>query len=273
MKKVEIFIIGPQKAATRWMYEAIREHPELYTPQRSDHGIHYFDMFSYKSIDWYHQYFIDSNRNRKLCDVTYSYIRSPWAARRIYQYNPKAKIILCMRNPVDRAFSHYWHEKKKGKYNFDFSEVLDNYDLFASWLEPGFYAEHIERFLQYFPEQQILYLLYDDLKKNPKQFLKQFLDFAEVNSNFEPSFLNIKINKAGNKKDFKTKIINKLKKIFQRILPNKLYKLIENIPFFKSEYDKGIPLELKKELYRIAEPEVIRLEKLLNINLNDWKIH
>ena len=79
----------------------------------------------------------------------------------IPEENRAAKIIVCLRNPVERAFSHFWHERKKKKYNFDFSEVLRTYDLFSSLLEPGFYAEHIERFLGYFPREQILCQLFD----------------------------------------------------------------------------------------------------------------
>ncbi len=59
-----------------------------------------------------------------IVDNTTSYARDPLAPKRIYNYNPKSKIVFLIRNPIDRAFSHYWHEKRKLKINFKFEENL-----------------------------------------------------------------------------------------------------------------------------------------------------
>jgi len=165
MRPVDIFHIGPQKTATTWIYRCMLEHPELAGPPKDT--IHYFDMFYGKGRDWYAGHFDDAPPSCKLFDPTPSYVRSPWAARRIAQENPSAKIVLCLRNPLERAFSHYWHEKKKAHTNLDFASALSNYDCYASWLEPGFLAEHIEQYLRYFPREQLLCQSFDRLESDP----------------------------------------------------------------------------------------------------------
>ena len=123
MKPVDIFHIGPQKTGTTWIYRCSREHPEIAVPPKD--SIHYFDMFYPRGRGWYAEFFADAKPGQKLIDPTPSYIRSPLAAARIYEENPEAKIVLCLRHPIERAFSHYWHEKKRGRFNFK-SPVLSS---------------------------------------------------------------------------------------------------------------------------------------------------
>ena len=78
------------------------------------------------SPEEYHSFF--SNIDSKiLYDPTPSYIRSPFTPKRISEYNNNAKLLIIARNPIERAFSHYWHEKKKDLYNFQFDECTVNY--------------------------------------------------------------------------------------------------------------------------------------------------
>jgi hypothetical protein len=270
MKPVDIFHIGPQKSGTTWIYRCLKEHPEIACPP-SD-SIHYFDMFYSKGRKWYSAFFADAREGQKLFDPTPSYIRSPWAARRIAEENRDAKIVVCLRNPVERAFSHFWHEKKKRKYNFEFSEVLRNYDLFSSLLETGFYAEHIERYLRYFPKEQILCQLFEELGEAPEAFLVQLLRFLEVDDALKPSVLLEKVNVAGHKSGFvSSHLLPKTKALFRRAGFN----AVGEHPYLmsgKSEYLKGPSAELRAELAEICEPEIARLEALLGLDLRRWRV-
>jgi hypothetical protein len=257
MKKVSLFHIGPQKSATTWVYRALKEHPEIQCSLKD--SVYYFDMYYHRGANWYHQHFNKPNAEKKLFDPTPSYIRSPWAPERIYNYNPDAKIICCLRDPIERAFSHYWHEKKKKKYRFDFQEVFSNYDLYSSWLEPGFYGKHIKKYLKFFPRDQILCLLFDDLKEDPKRFLQQIYDFIDIKNEFNLSVIGKKANEAGVRQDL---IIKSIKKIKAKSLVDALG---------KKEYQKGIPIETQQRLYKIVKPEIEETENLLNIDLNHWK--
>src|SRR5690606_27558532 len=187
MKPVEIFHIGPQKSATTWIYRCLQEHPQVAAPPKD--SIHYFDMFYAFGRSWYETFFANARPDQKLFDPTPSYIRAAQAPARIAKENPGARIVVSLRDPIERAFSHYWHMKKNRVITFEFSDVLDNYDLFSSWIEPGFYAEHIERYLEFFPREQILCQRFDDLERDPRLFLDQLLVFYGLDTNFTPSVL------------------------------------------------------------------------------------
>jgi len=269
MKPVDIFHIGPQKSGTTWVYRCLREHPEIACPPTD--AVHYFDMFYSRGREWYATFFSEARAGQKLFDPTPSYIRSPWAPRRIAEENPAARIVICLRNPVERAFSHFWHEKKKRKFDFEFAEVLRNYDLFSSLLEPGFYAEHIERYLRHFPREQILCQLFDDLGSDPEAFLRQLLRFLEVDDSLRPSVLRQKVNVAGHKSGvISSHLLPKAKALLRR---SGLSSIGEH-PYLmsgKSEYLRGVPDEMRGPLAEICEPEIARVEALLNLDLRCWR--
>jgi hypothetical protein len=284
MKQVDLFHIGPQKSATTWVYNCLKEHPEVAVPNSDT--IHYYDMFYARSEAWYYEFFDHATEDQILYDPTTTYIRSPWAPRRIAEDHPDAKIMLCLRNPIDRAFSHYWHEKKKGKINFEFEEVLENYDLYSSWIEPGFYAKHIERYLQYFDREQVLCMHFETLQDDEVEFIRQILRFAGVDENFEPSWLNKKSNEAGGRRTITNRMWRGLKgavaqseleSIARRLQLDKAAQHLETLPTVgsflkdKQEYEQGIPSELREELVALCEPEIQRLENLLDIRFPHWR--
>ncbi len=278
MKPVDIFHIGPQKSGTTWVYRCLQEHPEMGCPV-SD-SIHYFDMHHHKGRLWYASHFKGFEENLKLIDPTYSYIRSIAAPERIARENPMAKIIICLRHPIERAFSHYWHEKKKRRYNFSFPEVLENYDLFANWIEPGFYSRHIERYLEYFPREQILCQVFDLLTLDPKAFLVQLLKFIEVDTNFTPSLLHTPINIAKPAEFASSRIVKGiLRPILEKTgLLNSVYRLMATFHHHgiakevRNNFEKlsDVPADVIDELKNIYNPEIIRLEGLLGLDLKHW---
>jgi hypothetical protein len=271
-----LFHIGPQKTATTWIYRCLSEHPDVCTPE-SD-SVHYYDMFYAKGESWYHSHYQHCRNEQFKFDPTYTHIRSPFAPRRIAKDYPNAKIALTLRNPIERAFSHYWHEKKKGAIRFEFKEVLENYDLFVNWIEPGFYAEHIERYRQYFAESQILAQRFELLGDDPKRFLTELCDFYGISSNFEPSWLYKKSNAARPRQNILGKFEQKATNAQQK-LPSNTQRYVEPVLDLikswnaKNNYERitDVDTDTLKALHEICLPEVERLETLLNLDLTDWK--
>ena len=237
-------------------------------------------MHYHKGRLWYASHFKELKENLKLFDPTYSYIRSIVAPERIARENPMAKIIICLRHPIERAFSHYWHEKKKRRYNFSFPEVLENYDLFANWIEPGFYSRHIERYLEYFPREQILCQVFDLLSLDPKAFLMQLLKFIEVDTNFTPSVLHNHINvakpaesdRSRNVKGIlrpileKTGLLNAVYRLMVALRRHGIVKEVRN----NFETLSDVPVDVINELKNIYYSEITRLEELLGLDLKHW---
>lgn len=275
MNSVDAFHIGPQKSATTWIYKCLKRHPEVGCA--SNDRVHYFDMKYSKGRDWYGSFFDHIEEEKTLIDMTPSYIRSPWVPRRLVEENPNAKIICSLRNPVDRAFSHYWHEKKKDKISFDFEEVLENYDLFSSWVEPGFYAEHLERYLEHFSREQLLCLPFRLLKRNDQEFLRRILKFIEVDASFQPSWLGKKVNEAGGRRTFTNAVWRRVRRRLEWIGQEELVESIENAPMLgrwvrdRNEYEEGMNETVRQELLEICEPEIQRTEELLDLDLSHWR--
>jgi len=242
VKPVEIFHVGPQESGTRWIYRCLAEHPEVACPPAD--SIHYFDMHFARGREWYTSHFLEAREGQKLFDPTPSYLRSPWAPRRIAQENPRARIALCLRNPIDRAFSHY----RRGEAKRRFDDVLSVYDCYANWLEPGMYAEHVERLLEHFPPEQLLCQTYDRLERDPRGFLDELFCFLSIDASFTPPVLNRRAD---------------------GIMPRSR----SAFGWLKSAagIGDGISSELRDRLEEICEPEIARLERLLEIDLDEWR--
>ena len=273
--KVSLFHIGPPKTATTWMYQCLKEHPHIVTSPKD--SVHYFDMFFHKGEAWYHRHF-DHKEDAVLYDPTPAYSLSAVAPERIAAYNPDARIILCLRHPIERAFSNYWHAKKKNEINVSFDHVLKSYEYFSWWLEAGMYGTILERWLRYFPREQILVQFFDDIQKDPRAFMQEIYAFADVDTSFMASSLQRKINTAGVKHNFLFRTLRAMAKALRvkELLPGRWYRKLKSdraqqIVSRKKEYARGVEDGLYQELLEVVMPDIEKLEQLLNVNLDHWK--
>jgi len=287
MKPVQIFHIGPPKTATTWIYRCLKEHPEIAAPSKD--SVHFFDMFYERDTDWYMQHFSPVLPNQKLFDPTPSYIWSSKAPSNIHRHNPEARIMFTLRNPIDRAFSHFWHLKKQGATNLDFDKILYGYDYFSTWLEPGLLGDAIERYLALFPKEQLHWILYQDIENSPHAVFRGIAEFCNVDANFIPSDLQKKINVAGPKHTLMGRlsqsvgrrlssssldILSKAGDVFREIDKKPDSTVPGSLAYWtslKKEYLRGIDPELRVKLWRICEPEIRRMEDLLNLDLSAWR--
>lgn len=241
----------------------MQEHPDVFVPDRD--AIHFFTINYTKGLDWYHWHFQGTKDEKAVVDPTPSYLRDITAPNRIYEYEPQAKFIVSLRNPLDRAFSHYWHEKKKNKIRFQFSEAINysgvgNYDLYSDWILTGFYFEWIQLYLRRFSADRFLFLIFDDLQKDPLSYIWSVYRFLEVDDRFRPKAAQRVINAAT------SRIVESsfLERVKRRLLG---HLGIQN----HSEYEKGIGAEIRADLLSIFLPEIEKLEVFLGRDLSSWK--
>ena len=197
--KVDFFLIGFQKCATTWVYKCLYDHPEI-NMSNSDE-VHFFDINYHKGNDFQNSFYTNKDDAKIIGESTSSYIRSSTAAKRIFEHNPNAKFIVCMRNPVERAFSHFWHEKKKNKINYSLEDTFNysgsgNYDLFNDVIETGIYIEHIKKYLKFF-ELKNFHFIYDfQLNQDVNSVIKNLFTFLNVNDSILPSSIDKRVNKS-----------------------------------------------------------------------------
>lgn len=281
-KAVDIFHVGPQKTATTWVYNCFKEHPQVVTPKKD--ATHYYTLYYHKSFEWYIKHFDDSDGNKTFFDPTPNYFRSPFAAERIARDNANAKIIICLRDPIERAFSHYWHEKKKKRFNFKFEEVFQNFDLYTNWIEPSMYSVHIERFVRCFGWPQIKIMWFDDLESDPEQFIKELFDFADIDTTFTPSILKRKLNVARPPDFWGKGFYERLKTTLNRTRVAPQLQWLKNKASIQGEAEQNsvkkpkdietvcnVDPEVIKELLAHFESEYSNLERMFSKDLSAWR--
>lgn len=195
MRKTINFIgLGAQRTGTSWIYAQLYEHPQLCLPLKE---INFFSRERNwkKGIDWYESRFKNCPKNQLKGEFSTSYLPSEITAQRIFQHYPKAKLIACLRNPVQRAFSAYQNDiigghLSKGK---SFREAISEN---KEYLTRGFYYQQLKNYLSRFPKHQILILIYEDNKKSPQEFIQKIYRFLGIDDSFVSSMLKKKIGQS-----------------------------------------------------------------------------
>lgn len=181
-------IIGARKGGTRALIDMLKCHPEVVTAVSE---VHYFDRdenFS-NGVQWYIDKMPLSTISQITIEKSPSYFVSHLAAQRIYNMSPNIKIILIIRNPLDRTVSDYTQLLRKGRNrgSFEGEVFLSPSGEVNSAFYPvsiSMYDVHFERWLKYFKLNQILVLDGDGLIKNPVMELKRVEDFLGVGKFF-----------------------------------------------------------------------------------------
>jgi hypothetical protein len=194
----DFLIIGAQKAGTTALYAYLRRHPAITGPSWKE--VSYFDRHYGRGEAWYRGNFPNRVRARgKLVgEASPSYIFHPLGPERVKALVPEARLVALVRNPVDRALSHYHHEVALGREPLPFEDALDaeekrlrgeeerlaadpSYFSRAWWSHAyksrGRYAEQLERWLAAFPREQLLILPSEDLGGEPERTHARVLDF------------------------------------------------------------------------------------------------
>ncbi len=181
--KLDFLIIGSQKAGTTSIFEVLKNHAEIFMPPEKELNYFFDEKLYKKGEDFYHSYFSDAQYGKVLGEASPGYIVHPKAARRIHAYNPNIKLILTVRNPIDRAYSQYWHKRRNLNIFNEFEYYL-KYLNFESYkkgsnglFSRGFYIDYIEEYLRYFTIEQLLILDFDELKSDPQSFFNKITSF------------------------------------------------------------------------------------------------
>ncbi len=184
--------LGAQRAGTSWIYACLYEHPDICIPVKE---IHFFSRERNwpKGYEWYEAIFEECPQDAKTGEFSTSYLSDPATPERIHRRYPDVKLVACLRDPIDRAYSNYLNDIMAGivEPDISFGEALKG-DL--GYVERGRYATHLKRYLELFSMDQILTLIYEDSLKDPLSFIRTIYEFIGVDSSFVPSMVNARVN-------------------------------------------------------------------------------
>ena len=198
--RVDFVIGGTQKGGTSALDSFLRQHPEICMPETKKE-LHFFDReeeFRGKpDYEKYHAHFDPKPQHRVIGEASPIYMYWETAPYRIWSYNPKMKWILVLRNPVERAFSAWNMETKRGTEKLTFQDAVEHeaqrcrealplqHRVF-SYIDRGFYAHQVRRLFNIFGENNCLILLNEELRTDHQKTLRAVFDFFEVDDSFVP---------------------------------------------------------------------------------------
>ena len=217
----EVFLIGAQKAGTTTLAHLLAQHPEICVAKNKEP--HYFTGNSNKNLNWYRQQF--PNYENALCvDASTSYSFAPLSEnnsyktkkcfydipRRVYELNPQAKFIYLLRDPVARTYSGYWHSFNTGREHRSFQQAIAQ-DYF--YLDVSDYYSQLTLWLEYFPLDSFLFLLFEEMKQNPQQTFEDCCRFMEI----DPNNIQINLQEHRNKTSNVNFIGRRFNRVFKRL--------------------------------------------------------
>lgn len=203
----QFIIVGGQRCGTNSLYEYLVGHPNV-APAFPDQEVHFFDVNFHRGLNWYRGHF-PTRATAKAARLTSGsglitgesspyYMFHPVAPERIAQTLPDVKLLVLLRNPVDRAYSHYHHELARGYETLSFEEAIEqeadrlqgevdrmrahrSYNSFNhqhfSYLTRGEYVSQVETLFSYFPQESILVLISEQFFADPAGAYARVLRF------------------------------------------------------------------------------------------------
>lgn len=256
--------IGAQKSGSTWLSLNLRKHPQVHMPPLKElhyfsrsrrHPSFSIDMrildlqwrrglretfklnnikympwflkylFGYYNDQWYESLFACVGNKRICGEITPAYsMLEKEDIKKIHVLMPNVKIIFIMRNPVDRAWSHFknikWQENKKIEM-FDFNEIISHFESDGSFLR-GDYVRTIDNWQAVFPKSQMFIGYYDEILDDPKELMFKIFNFLELNEAKKYSAM-ISLEKAN------VSIEADLPKVFRKYLSKKYYPIIKEL--------------------------------------------
>lgn len=196
--KIDFIIAGAAKSGSTSLIQYLDQSPDISCLVTLSDGneINFFskDRIYKKGLKWYESLFAHLDTDKIIGEKSASYMSSEAAPERIFKAIPGVRLIFILRNPVDRAYSHYRSNIQKGTEFFSFEKALkaeakrikrggffrNNY----SYKQRSMYYDQISRFLNYFPREQMHFLLLEELNADPAKELAKICEFLNVDKAF-----------------------------------------------------------------------------------------
>jgi hypothetical protein len=244
VEQLDFIVPGAQKSGTTALHYFLKQHPQIALPDRQE--LHFFDdeqIFS-RPVDYevLHRHFRSIGRSTISGEVTPSYLYWNPAMERIHAYNLRIKLVILLRNPIDRAFAHWNMQRFKDREPLDFLDALKEEPQRiaqplsiearrSSYVDRGLYSAQLERVFKFFPRDQVKIVKFEDFRDRKQETLDAIF-----------AFLGVKQIRVKRDKD-------------RNVVP----------------YERGMMPEERKYLLEVFSAEIAKLEQMLGWNLADWR--
>lgn len=306
--KPGFFIVGAAKSGTTSLYNYLRQHTEVYFSPIKEPNFFSDDIdiskfsaiykrntfldtqkyFSNKVLedlsitfvrddDDYERLFELGNESKIRGEASTSYLYSKNAAKNIYNYNSQSKIIVILRNPIERAFSHYKMALRSGHTKLNFKDAIEKdlntkskgWGISELFIDLGLYYDQLKRYYEVFPKEQIKVFLFTDFKDSVDSVLQDCFEFLGV-SNIQIKDKSIynpaKSPKHGRLNYYVTRV--GLKNVLKKLIPESGINTIKKA-LFRSDISKLSERDFKF-LINVYEDDIKKTANIINRDLSSW---
>jgi hypothetical protein len=300
MKKPNLFLVGAAKAGTTSVYHYLKSHPDIYgcpikepnyfgsdiqwndfrDDYKKDTYLNFEKYLSRNELEFRHNAFVDSLENyealfresgneKYVLDASTSYLYSKRSAKEIKQYNQDARIIIILRNPVERTISHYIMdcanriqlERDITKdIKLDYFTAKKGYGISNLYIELSLYYEQVLRYKMVFPKNQLLILNYGALKEDPVSFIHQVLSFLGLDCSEDSIDFETKHNQAFLPKNKFISLLYKKK----NLIPAFLIKILKQKKDVYSSSNPKIPEDVREFVREIVADNWAECQKFFH---------
>lgn len=296
----DFFILGPPKTGSSSLHFYLDQHPQIFMSTKKDPR--FFDKDYEKGLAFYTKYFQNAPKSAIKGEASAAYAFLPFVAERIKQDLPNSKLILCFRNPVERAYSGWLMRKESGTEKIGFIEALNenikqrgnldffNDDLLSTWLtdqrkieninqlslrtyiEGGLYSHQLETYRKHFPSTQIHVIFLEDLRDNLAETMQSLFEFLGVDPDFKLKSTEVRNPFQKNKLKgltnvFGKKRLSQMAGLFPKNIKNKIISMAK-----VAQEKPRLTQEERLFASKVFEEDIRRLETILQKDLSHWKM-
>jgi hypothetical protein len=268
----DFLVIGAMRSGTSSLARYLRAHPSICLATQKE--VHFFDRNFDQGIEWYRRHFPCSHAGHLTGEATQTYLFDKEALDQMASVVPDARIIVILRHPIDRAYSHYWLNRSRGREPLEFAAAIEaephrvengglNERFWYSYLGRGRYTRQLVAVAERYPRDRVSVHLFDELRDSPEATYGSICDFLGVDNGFHPPNLGTVVNPYVTFRSLRVRALS-------RRLPAQLRKAVARVNTRVGMYP-AMDVELRRDLIARFEEEIVSLESWLGKDLSLWR--
>jgi hypothetical protein len=216
----DFVIVGAQRSGSTSLYRYLEDHPEVFMAKVKE--LHFFDRHFDRGLGWYCQHFAGASPMQRAGEATPRYMASAPAIERLGATLPEARLLAILRDPVERAYSHYWMERARGRDDRSFEAAIaaeeehNDPEILPAYLGQGRYIGQLERICRWLPRRQLHVIIFEDLLARPGATFAEICRFLQLDDAYRPAGLGRPVNQFV---DFRSLKLRRAIKLVPRSLP------------------------------------------------------
>jgi hypothetical protein len=268
--------IGVQRGGTTWLHTLLSSHPDVYMPTRRKE-IRFFEKYYDRGLGWYSTFFCppeQAGNYKAIGEISTQYYDSEECPQRIFSALPDSKLIIMLRHPVNRAYSHYGFVVQRRDFRGSFKEFIA---ARPKSLEKGYYSRYLGNYLRYFDRSRILALLFEDVFVDVSKTQKTIADFLEIDAAKFPAAAGARKVNASTVPSHQS-LYGFIVKTGRRLRKQNLEPVVDFVMRLgiQRALSKGTSLQpldegFKKQLSQTYLQEFDDLERCMQIDLSSWR--